>query len=89
MFKIVQCRLRDILLQFQGHRFLKTVVFIFCRRRMCEIDVWGSIVWFETPAVVKLEAGNEFIKYKNIYIYIQLNFKVFEFTAYYVNFPSI
>ena len=98
MFKIVQCRLRDILLQFQGHRFLKTVVFIFlegCAKLMDGYQSYDETVeyppmnWFETPAVVKLEAGNEFIKYKNIYIYIQLNFKVFKFTAYYENFPSI
>ena len=83
MVKIVQCRLRDILLQFQGHRFLKTVVFIFvegCVKLMDGSQSFDETVeyppmnWFETPAVVQLEAGNEFIKYvyKKIYLYIYI-----------------
>ena len=89
MFKIVQCRLRDILLQFQGHRFLKTVVFIFlegCVKLMDGYQSYDETVeyppmnWFETPAVVQLEAGNEFIKYKNIYIYIYIYMYVYMYT---------
>ena len=30
---------------------------------------YSPMNWFETPSVVKFEAGNEFIKYIYIYIY--------------------
>ena len=41
---------------------------------------YPPINWFETPAVVQLEAGNEFIKYKNIYIYIYIYMYVYMYT---------
>ena len=34
---------------------------------------YSPMNWFETPSVVKFEAGNEFIKYIYIYIYIYIH----------------
>ena len=41
---------------------------------------YSPMNWFETPAVVKLEAGNEFIKYiySCCHIYILLSYWVYE-----------